>query len=67
MDAQRAYYGIVQFDDDPQPTKTFRDEIAMAALQMKHVQDYGAMTAKDMANRAYEIADAMLAARTKES
>lgn len=50
-----------------EPTKTLRDEIAMAALQMKHVQDYGAMTAEDMANRAYQIADAMLSARKKES
>lgn len=44
-----------------------RDYFAGQALKMKHVQDYGAMTADDMAKRAYTIADAMLAARTKES
>ena len=44
-------------------SKTLRDEFAMAAIQMEHVQNYGAMTATDMAQRAYQIADAMLAAR----
>lgn len=46
-------------------SKTLRDEFAMAAIQMEHVQNYGAMTATDMAQRAYQIADAMLAARNE--
>lgn len=49
--------------DEHAPMKTLRDEFAMAAIQMEHVQAYGAMTAADMAQRAYQIADAMLAAR----
>jgi hypothetical protein len=69
MDAQRAYYGIIEDGiPDNEPVKTLRDEIAINV--MHSMLDKNAALFKDehyLANRSYRIADAMLAARTKES
>lgn len=51
-----------------EPAKTFRDEIAISV--MHQMLDKNPALAKDehyLANRSYRVADAMLAARKKES
>jgi hypothetical protein len=68
MDAQRAYYGMTYEAGHQEPTKTLRDEFAMAALAgMLNSKALVHLRHAEQAATAYQYADAMLAARTKES
>lgn len=60
--------------DQKTEQKTLRDEFAMAALreilahsETRHITDFSIGAFEDVAVGAYQMADAMLAARTQEA
>ena len=60
--------------DQKTEQKTLRDEFAMAAMreilahsETRHITDFGIGAFEEVAVGAYQMADAMLAARTQEA